>query len=375
MRPIQMVDLFNQYNKIKGEIDSAINNVLTSSKFIKGAEVELFEKELADYLKVKHVISCANGTDALMIALLALDLKENDEIIVPSFSFVATAEVVPLLKLKPVFADIDPYSYNIDTYQLKDLINTRAKAIIPVHLFGQSAYMEVILKIANDHNLFVIEDAAQSLGCDYIFDNKKIKKTGTLGNIGCTSFFPSKNLGCFGDGGALFTDDDYLAEKIRMIANHGSTKKYYHEMIGINSRLDTIQAAILRVKLRYLDQYNKKRQEVANYYYENLKNIDEIILPKKEEYSTHIFNQFTIRVKEGKRDKLKDFLSKNDIPTMIYYPLPLHLQPAFRLYAKTKEIMESEKASSEVLSLPMHTELDDEQLLYITQKIKEFYYQ
>ncbi|MBQ9253421.1 MAG: DegT/DnrJ/EryC1/StrS family aminotransferase [Bacteroidales bacterium] len=375
MEQIRMVDLKNQYLKIKKEIDEAIESVIQGTDFIKGSAVKVFEKNLAQYLGVKYVISCANGTDALQIALMSLDLKPHDEIICPSFSFISGAEMAGLLNLRPVFVDVDYDNFNTTVENITQAISVKTRVIMPVHLFGQGADMEKIMAIAKQYNLTVIEDNAQSLGAEYRFSDDTVKKLGTIGNIGCTSFFPSKNLGCFGDGGALFTNDEKLAEKMHLIANHGMKEKYNNERIGINSRLDTLQAAVLNVKLRYLDSYISARRKVAEIYYENLKDLKEyIILPKRESYSDHTFHQFTLKVLNGKRDELKLYLADKGIPSSVYYPKPLHLQQAFIHIERQGNNMEvSEQLSKEVLSLPMHTELDLEQQMYIIETIKEFF--
>jgi dTDP-4-amino-4,6-dideoxygalactose transaminase len=373
MNNIQMVDLSNQYLKIKNEIDTAIQNVLEHTRFIKGGEVKLFETELADYLGCKQVIGCANGTDALQIALMALNLEPGDEVITSPFTFVATAEVIALLQLKPVFVDIEPGTFNIDPEKVKSVITDRTKAILPVHLFGQCADMKTLLEISEKHHLHVIEDNAQAIGADYAFKGNTVK-SGTMGMIGTTSFFPSKNLGCFGDGGALYTNDSKLAEKIAAIANHGSKVKYYNDFIGVNSRLDTLQAGILRIKLGYLDNYIKSRQAAATYYDEQLSQIDEISIPKRNPDSTHVFHQYTIRIKDNKRDELKKYLGEHNIPSMVYYPLPLHKQKAYTAYASSKQdLHHAEQACMEVLSLPMHTELTRDQLTFITEAIINFF--
>ncbi|MDO5759780.1 MAG: DegT/DnrJ/EryC1/StrS family aminotransferase [Bacteroidota bacterium] len=373
---IKMVDLKNQYLRIKDEIRKSVDEVLFSSQYIKGRQVEEFEQSLKEYLGVRYAITCANGTDALQIALMSLDLKPNDEVICPSFSFIASAEVIALLGLRPVFVDVDYNNFNTTAKNIKQAISIKTKAIIVVHLFGQSAEMEEILSIAKQYNLYVIEDNAQSFGAESIFSDGSAKKLGTIGNIGCTSFFPTKNLACYGDGGAIFTDDDILAEKLRMIANHGSKQKYNSQRIGVNSRLDTLQAAILQVKLKYLDQYLKKRQEVANIYNNELKNLEQIILPSKSPNSTHTFNQYTIKVMEKKRNDLQTYLKSKNIPTAIYYPIALHKQTALSLVSrKGNEMTNTDRLCSEVLSLPMHTELSIEQQKYITENIKQFFIQ
>lgn len=374
MRKIQMVDLHSQYEKIKSEIDEAISEVIESTAFIKGAKVGEFASELASYLGVNHVIPCGNGTDALQIAIMSLGLKPSDEIICPDFTFIASAEVIGLLGYRPVLVDVDYDSFNVTAKNIEQAISVKTKAIIPVHLFGQTAPMEAILEIAKKYDLYVIEDTAQAIGADYTFSDGRTQKAGTIGTIGCTSFFPSKNLGCYGDGGALFTNDDELAERIKMIANHGMKVRYHHDILGVNSRLDTIQAAILSVKLKYLDQYEKARQKAAATYNKALQNIEDLVLPKQETYSTHVYHQYTLKVKNGKRDELKAFLEQNNIPAMIYYPVPLHKQKAFLPIARQGGTLNvSETLAEQVLSLPMHTELDDEQQQYIISKVQEFF--
>lgn len=369
-----MVDLFGQYVKIKDEIDLSMQNVINKSNFINGPEVNLFASELAQFLNVKHVIPCANGTDALQIALMTLDLPKGAEIIVPTFNYVATAEVITLLGFKPVFIDSDLKNYNLLIGAIEPLINENTRAIMPVHLFGQSADMLNILKIAQKYNLFVIEDAAQSLGASCDFYDGEVRYTGTIGHIGTTSFFPSKNLGCMGDGGAIFTNDDDFAIKIKMIANHGQKSKYQYDKIGVNSRLDTIQAALLRVKLTKLNEYNEARKKAANFY-NNLFSANPFIqIPRTELWADHVYHQYTIQVSENQRDGLKSYLESKKIPSMIYYPKPLHLHKAFEyLGYKESDFPNSEKKSKKVLSLPMHTELDNEQLLYICNSIVEYF--
>ncbi|MDR0970755.1 MAG: DegT/DnrJ/EryC1/StrS family aminotransferase [Bacteroidales bacterium] len=374
MDNIQMVDLKGQYSHIKEEIDCAIKDVIDSTSFINGDKVSVFANNLASYLDVKYVIPCGNGTDALQIALMALQLKPDDEVIVPSFTFVASCEVIGLLGLKPVMVDVDLNSYNVTAKNIEMAISGKTKAIIPVHLFGQASPMEAIMEVAKKYDLYVIEDNAQALGAYYKFDNGKKQALGTIGHIGCTSFFPSKNLGCYGDGGAIFTNDDTLYERMKMIANHGSKEKYHHKIIGLNSRLDTIQAAILNVKLKYLDEYCKKRYEAAQRYSYAFKDIEEIITPKEFTYSSHVYHQYTIRVLNNRRDELKEYLHKNNIPSMIYYPIPLHKQEAFLHLAQHKgEMTNSETLSLEVLSLPMHTELDLGTIAYIISKVLQFF--
>jgi len=372
MKEIQMVDLKSQYLRMKTAIDEAISNVLMSASFINGPEVKLFQENLQKYLNVKHVIPCANGTDALQIALMALDLKPGDEVITSNFTFIATVEVIALLGLRPILVDVLPDTFCIDTAAIEALITPKTKAIIPVHLFGQSADMEPLMDIAQRYNLFVIEDTAQALGTDYIFSNGKKVKAGTIGHVGCTSFFPSKNLGCFGDGGAMFTNDDQIAEKLRMIANHGSKIKYHHTVLGVNSRLDTLQAAILNVKLKYLDTFNQARQKAAEYYTHELAHYDGIRLPLFDSSkTTHIFHQYTLVCEGMDRDELKKYLESKGIPSMVYYPVPFHRQDAFKeLIYKEWDFPITEHLCKTVLSLPMHTELDEEQLGYIVDSIK-----
>lgn len=368
-----MVDLKTQYEKIKNEIDGAIKKVIDDTAFIKGPQVAAFEEELANYLKIKHVIGCANGTDALQISLMALGLEKDDEVITSNFTFIATVEVIALLGLKPVIVDVDYDTFNINTDLIKRAITSRTKAIMPVHLFGQCSNMDGILKIAKENNLFVIEDTAQAIGAEYKFSGK-ILKAGTIGDIGCTSFFPSKNLSCFGDGGALFTNNDEYADKIRLIINHGMKKRYYYDTIGVNSRLDTIQAAVLQVKLKYLDQYSAQRKKAADFYDNVFKEIKDIEIPARATFSSHVFHQYTLKVKGDKREGLKNYLQNKGIPSMIYYPVPLHSQKAFSyLGYQDKDFPVTEKLCQSVLSLPMHTELDNEQLNYIANSVKEYF--
>jgi len=370
---IQMVDLFAQYLKIKNEIDTAIQNVVNTSAFIKGHDVTLFQEEMSKFLNVNHVISCANGTDALQIALMALNLQPEDEVITPDFTFLATVEVVALLGLKPVLVDVDPQTFNISIEKIEAAITPKTKVIIPVHLFGQCAEMEAIMNLAKKYNLYVIEDAAQATGAEYRFSDGSTKKAGTIGHIGTTSFFPSKNLGCFGDGGAIFTNNSAIAERIAMIANHGMKKKYYHDEIGINSRLDTIQAAVLRVKLKYLTNFNAARNAAADFYDSHLKNSNIFITPLRAAYSTHIFHQYTLKTQNIDRNALQDFLTQKGIPTMIYYPVPVHLQAAYKKYGFNDfNYPTTNMLSNSVLSLPMHTELTESQLQYIVDSLNEF---
>ena len=372
MRKIQMVDLQSQYFKIKNEVDNAVLNVFESAAFINGPEVQSFQAELEEYLGVKNVIPCANGTDALQIALMALDLQEGDEVITADFTFAATVEVIHLLKLKAVLVDVDYDNFTIDIEQLKKAITPKTKAIMPVHLFGQCANMEAILKIAKEHNLFVIEDNAQAIGADFIFSDGTQKKAGTIGTIGTTSFFPSKNLGCYGDGGAIFTNDDALAHKMRGIVNHGMYKRYYHDEVGVNSRLDSVQAAILRRKLPHLETYNEVRRKAANFYDEAFAGHPHLLIPKREENSTHVFHQYTLRVLNGKRNELQEFLASKEIPAMIYYPVALREQKAYFQASNDVDFKNTDKLLDQVISLPMHTELDEEQLKYITESVLEF---
>ena len=370
---IQMVDLKSQYMKIKPQVDQVINDVLSSTQFINGEHVKSFQNELAAYLDVKHVITCANGTDALQISMMALGLKPGDEIITPSFTYIATTEVIGLLGLKPVFVDCDPKNFNISVDEVEKAITKKTKAIVPVHLFGQSSDMKSIMSLAKKYNLFVIEDNAQAIGSDYLGFNQP-QKTGTIGNIGCTSFFPSKNLGCFGDGGAMMTNDDELAKKLRMIANHGQSKRYYHDIVGCNSRLDNIQAAVLRIKLKELDQYILNRQKAANYYDQNLKDLDQLTLPFRNLDSNHVFHQYTLKLDDSiVRDELIQYLAEKNIPAMVYYPVPAHRQKMFSKIPNSYGNMKvTNWLSSRVFSLPMHTELSTLQQDYIIENISNF---
>lgn len=374
MEKIVMVDLQRQYQRIKPEIDAAIQQVLDSTAFIQGPPVHQFAEALATYNSVEYVIPCANGTDALQLAMMALDFKPGDEIIVPVHTYVATAEVIALLGLQPIFVDVDQESFTIDVKQIESKITPQTKAIVPVHLYGQCADMEPLMTLAEQFGLLVLEDAAQALGAEYTFGNGKKMKAGTIGTIGTTSFFPSKNLGCYGDGGALFTRDKALAEKLKMMANHGQRIKYHHEVVGINSRLDTLQAAILNIKLPHLTSYEIKRNEVANFYDQALCNLSEICIPKRSKNSTHVFHQYTIRVKNAKRDLVKKYLEERGIPTMIYYPVPLHFQKAYQQPGLGKgSFPVTEQLSDEVLSLPIHTEMTAVQLDYIVQTLTSFF--
>lgn len=373
-QPVQMVDLKSQYLKIKEEIDGAIQEVIDSTAFVKGGAVTRFQQHFEAYLGVKHVIPVGNGTDALQIALMSLGLRPGDEVITPTFTFIATAEVVALLGLTPVVVDVDPATFCLSVEAVERAITPKTKAIVPVHLFGQNAEMESLLDLAKKHNLFVVEDACQSIGSSYRFSDGTVKNSGCMGHIGCTSFFPSKNLGCYGDGGALYTDDDEIAEIARSIANHGMSVRYHHDRVGVNSRLDSIQAAILDVKLRYLDEYIRNRQYAAAYYDRALADIDQVVLPKKNGQTTHSYHQYTIQVPAEKRDDLQQYLKRNDIFSMIYYPIPLHLQKAYQdpRYPKG-DFPVAEHLSKVVLSLPMHSELTEETLGYICQNIHAFF--
>ena len=373
MKTIQMVDLRGQYEKIKIEVNSAIQDVIDSTAFIKGGKVVDFQKSLESYLNVKHVIPVGNGTDALQIALMALGLKPGDEIITPTFTFIATAEVVALLGLTPVVVDVDIDTFNIDAEAVKKAITPRTKAIVPVHLFGQNAEMDEIIALAKEHNLYVIEDACQSIGSTYTFASGKLFQSGTMGDAGCTSFFPSKNLGCFGDGGAIYTNNDDLATRMRAIANHGMIERYHHDIIGVNSRLDSIQATILDVKLKHLENYNHNRQAVAAFYDNAFAHNERLIVPRRSVNSSHVFHQYTLKLNGINRSALRNYLSDKGIPTMIYYPVPLHLQKAYKDdHYQLGDFPNAEKLCECVLSLPMHTELEIDQLEFITKSVLEF---
>jgi dTDP-4-amino-4,6-dideoxygalactose transaminase len=374
MKKIQMVDLRSQYEKIKEEVDAAMQEVIDQTAFINGPQVRLFADELKQYLNCKYVIPCGNGTDALQIAMMALDFKPGDEVIVPAFTYIAAVEVIALLGLKPVFVDVDPNTFQIDTAKIESVISDKTVAIVPVHLFGQCSDMESILKIAKKHRLKVIEDAAQSIGSVYTFSDGNQAFSGTMGEIGTTSFFPSKNLGCFGDGGALFTNDHDLAEKMRMISTHGQKKKYHHHSLGVNSRLDTIQAAMLRVKLRYLEQYQNARNEVASAYDLAFENHPYISIPKRDSNSTHVYHQYTVKLDGVNRENFSKHLASFGIPTMVYYPVPVHLQVAYQNYGYQEgDFPVAEKLSQEVISLPIHTEMDPGQLELIINSINSFF--
>jgi UDP-2-acetamido-2-deoxy-ribo-hexuluronate aminotransferase len=373
MRPIQMVDLKGQYSNIKEKVDLAIHEVLDSTAFINGKAVVDFTRNLSDYLGIDYVIPCANGTDALQIALMGLGLEPGDEVITPSFTFIATTEVVALLRLKPVFADVDPKTFCIDPVSIEKQITGKTKAIVPVHLYGQSAPMKEIMDVAARYGLKVIEDNAQAIGSDYTFPDGKKHKSGTIGDVGTTSFFPSKNLGAYGDGGAIFTSDSELAETFKMIANHGQKKRYYHEIVGCNSRLDSIQAAILNVKLPLLDEYIARRRLAADYYDKAFAGQPKIKTPFRAPYSKHVFHQYTMIVEGADRDKLNEFLASKNIPSMIYYPVPAHRQNMFASFQSDMQQLDvTDWLTKRVISLPMHTELDEEQLSYICKNVLEF---
>ena len=370
---IQMVDLKKQYQKIKPEADKAVMGVIESAAIINGKPVQDFAQNLAKYLGVKHVIPCGNGTDALQIAMMALDLKPGDEVITPSFTYIATTEVVALLQLTPVFVDVNSQTFCMDPRAFEAAITPKTKMVVPVHLYGHTAEMDEILAIAKRHNLYVVEDTAQALGADYTFPNGQVKKSGTMGDVGCTSFFPSKNLGCYGDGGAMFTNDDALAEKLRMIANHGQKVRYYHEMVGCNSRLDTIQAAILDIKLTHLDEYAEARRAVATVYDQAFTGNKKITIPFRAQNITHVFHQYTLIVNEVNRDELVDFLAKNGVPSMIYYPVPAHRQKMFEAFGGSSfTLPQTDWLTQRVISLPIHTEMEAEQQDFIIKKVLEF---
>lgn len=368
-----MVDTKTQYHKIKSDVDKAVLDVLESSAFINGKPVQDFAANLSAYLGVKHTIPCANGTDALQIAMMALGFQPGDEVITPSFTYIATTEVIALLKLTPVFVEVDPKTFCIDPTALEKAITPKTKAIVPVHLYGHAAPMEEIMAIAKKYDLFVIEDNAQAIGCDYTFSDGTKKKTGTIGHIGATSFYPSKNLGAFGDGGAIFTNDDELAVKLKMIANHGQSKRYYHDVVGCNSRLDTIQAAILDIKLRHLDEYTIARRAAADFYDKAFAGNPKIKTPYRAPFSHHVFHQYTMILEGVDRDGLNQFLAEHKIPSMIYYPVPGHKQKMFEQFGTASQVMPvTDWLTGRVISLPMHTELDEEQLKFITNKVLEY---
>ena len=373
MKPIQMVDTKTQYLRIKEQIDTGIQAVLDSAAYINGKPVQDFGKNLSAYLNVKHTIPCANGTDALQIAMMALDLQPGDEVITPSYTYIATTEVVALLRLKPVFVDVEKDTFCIDPKAVEAAITPKTKAIVPVHLYGQTANMEEIMRIAQKHNLYVIEDNAQAIGADYTFSEGSVKKTGTIGTIGATSFYPSKNLGAYGDGGAIFTNDDALAEKLKMIANHGQKVRYYHEMVGCNSRLDSIQAAVLDVKLKYLDEYIAARQKAAAYYDKAFAGNEKITVPFVAAYTNHVYHQYTLILNGADRDELSKYLASQNVPNMIYYPVPAHRQNMFaNLGGNDYDLPVTDWLTERVISLPIHTELDEEQLQHITSHVLNF---
>ena len=373
MKPIQMVDTKTQYLKIKPEVDAAIHEVLDSAAYINGKAVTQFTENLNNYIGSKHTIPCANGTDALQIAMMALGLQPGNEVITPSFTYIATTEVVALLKLKPVFAEVNKDTFCIEPASIKALITPKTKAIVPVHLYGHAAPMEEIMQIAKEHNLFVIEDNAQAIGCDYAFSDGTKKKTGSIGHIGCTSFYPSKNLGAFGDGGAIFTNDDTLAAAMKKIANHGQSVRYYHDVVGCNSRLDSIQAAILNIKLTHLNEYNTARQNAASFYNKAFANHPKIKTPFVANYSTHVYHQYTLQLTGIDRDALQAYLAEKKIPAMIYYPVPGHKQKMFDSFGLDNvDLPITDELTTKVISLPIHTELDEEQLNFITTEVLNF---
>lgn len=372
---IHMVDLKGQYRKIQDELDQQVIDVIRSGAFINGPAVKKFQADLETYLGVKHVIPCANGTDALQIAMMALGLEPGDEVIVPAFTYVATAEVIALLRLTPVMVDVDPHTFNITAELIEPAITKKTKAIVPVNLFGQSCDMAPILDLAQKHNLYVVEDNAQAIGARYTFPDGTVKAAGALGHIGCTSFYPSKNLGAYGDGGAIYTDSDELAAQIRMVANHGQNRRYYHDEVGVNSRLDSIQAAILGIKLQHLDTYNGTRRAAADHYDQAFANVDVLVTPVRQANSTHVFHQYTLRVTDGRRDELQAYLKEEGIPSMIYYPVPLYEQKAYQGTAANNIafLPVTDQLCKEVISLPMHSELDEDTLAYISEKVKAFF--
>ncbi len=374
MRDIQMVDLQSQYNQLKTEIDSRILSTIESGAFIQGPEVKTFEAGLSTYLDGAHVISCANGTDALQIALMALELQQGDEVIVPSFTFVASVEVIALLGLKPIVVDVDDRTFLMKLENIEDALSPRTRAIIPVHLFGQCVNMKALMALAKTRDLYIIEDNAQSIGAKCLMNDDHWQMAGTIGQIGTTSFYPSKNLGCYGDGGAIITKDESLAHKLKMVANHGMQKRYYHDIIGVNSRLDSLQAAILNVKLPHLDEYNKRRRRVADQYDQLLGPMGDIIIPTRVPWSEHVFHQYTIRVHRDRRNELQTYLAEHKVPSMIYYPVPMHEQAAFNKVVRRRvSLSNTERICREVLSLPMHPDLTEEQIIFICDHIKKFF--
>jgi UDP-2-acetamido-2-deoxy-ribo-hexuluronate aminotransferase len=370
---IRMVDLKTQYENMREEINRAVLEVIDSTEYINGTAVKRFQAELEQYLQVNHVIPCANGTDALQIALMALDLEPGAEVIVPAFTYVATAEVIALLRLTPVMVDVEEGTFNIDLEQVRAAISPRTRVIVPVHLFGQSADMEPLLQLAEQHRLYLVEDNAQAMGSDYCFSDGTVRKTGTIGHIGCTSFFPSKNLGCYGDGGAMMTNDAAMAQRLRMIANHGQSQLYHHAIVGVNSRLDSIQAAVLSVKLKRLEQYNANRRRAADYYDAAFGEMPQLRIPVRSPYSTHVFHQYTLVLREGDRDALRQYLAERGIPAMIYYPIPLYKQQAFAGYWAGGELPVTEYLCRRVISLPMHSELNPAQQDQIIEAVKSFF--
>jgi dTDP-4-amino-4,6-dideoxygalactose transaminase len=374
MKKIQMVDLKSQYDKIKSEVDASMQEVIDQSAFINGPQVRLFSEELGKYLGVESVITCGNGTDGLQIAMMALDFKPGDEVIVPAFTYIAAVEVIAVLGLVPILVDVNPHTFLIDINKIEEKISHKTVAIIPVHLFGQCADMENLLRLADKHGLKIIEDAAQSIGAEYTFSDGKVAQSGTMGNIGVTSFFPSKNLGCFGDGGAMLTNNPELAEKMRMIASHGQKRKYIHDTIGVNSRLDTLQAAVLRVKLKYLNRYIEARNEVAEKYDAAFKNHHNLQIPMRMNQSSHVFHQYSLILKNIERESFSKYLAERGVPTMVYYPLPVHFQEAYRFLGYKKgDFPVAEVLCQEVISLPMHTEMEEEQQSYVIESINSFF--
>lgn len=374
MQPIQMVDLQSQYRQLKNELDTRLIGCIESGAFIQGPEVKSFEAGLGKYLDDAQVIACANGTDALQIALMALELDPGDEVIVPSFTFVASVEVIALLGLKPIVVDVDPRTFLMKVEDIEASLSPRTRAIIPVHLFGQCVQMKSLMAVAKNRDLYVIEDNAQSIGARCVAEDDSKKMSGTIGDIGCTSFYPSKNLGCYGDGGAMFSKDEHLTQKLRMVANHGMDRRYYHDIIGVNSRLDSMQAAILNVKLPHLDTWNQQRRSAADKYDQQLSGIEQVLTPSRVAWSDHVFHQYTIRVADGRRDELQKYLADHKIPSMIYYPVPMHEQAAFnKLVRRRVPLLQTEKVSKEVLSLPMHPDLGDDQIGFVCEKVRAFF--
>lgn len=369
---IQMVDLISQYKKIKPELDQRLETIFESAQFINGPDVLKFRQNFSKYLNVPYVVPCANGTDALQLALMALELQPGDEVIIPAFTYIATIEIISLLKLKPVVVDVDPETFNIDPQLIEQVISPRTKAVIPVHLFGQCCDMDALINISNKYGISIVEDNAQSIGARCIIKGER-QMSGTIGDIGCTSFFPSKNLGCYGDGGALITQNEELNKKLTYLVNHGQSKKYYHDHVGVNSRLDSIQAAVLDIKLKYLNDYILRRQEVAETYNKAFSSIEEIITPYKAEYTEHVYHQYTLKIKNDQRDALKSYLSEHAIPSMIYYPMPVYQQKAYSSYFKNVSLSNTEELCASVLSLPIHTEMDKSTQSYIIDKVLEFY--